>query len=285
MTEPFVPDIFGRNMSGMSPDLNRPLDEVELDQATRYWLEARDYAVEVALGMLLGQKVMSKVCKDQTGKPWSRVTKSGKREALTLVANALPSDLANEAQVEESLGVSLEEVLNIHKQYPNRLLEPFMWHTIITTATEWSNFFALRTDPNAQREIRLAAELMKASYVDSEPTLLSDAEWHMPLFDPEHPVDGLVLARSVEEAKLVSIGRCARVSYMTHAGVRDPLEDIRLASGLAGNGHMSPFEHVARPMTDKEFSQHEFLGNFRGYVQVRKEIPNEDDFSKVLLAA
>lgn len=30
------------------------------------------------------------------------------------------------------------------KQLCNRLLEPFMWHTVLVTATEWENFFALR---------------------------------------------------------------------------------------------------------------------------------------------
>ncbi len=33
---------------------------------------------------------------------------------------------------------------NVTKQLCNRLLEPFMWHTVIITATEWENFFALR---------------------------------------------------------------------------------------------------------------------------------------------
>ena len=32
----------------------------------------------------------------------------------------------------------------ITKQLCNRLLEPFMWHTVIVTATEWNNFFDLR---------------------------------------------------------------------------------------------------------------------------------------------
>lgn len=30
------------------------------------------------------------------------------------------------------------------KQILNRLLEPFMYHTVLVTATEWENFFALR---------------------------------------------------------------------------------------------------------------------------------------------
>lgn len=33
---------------------------------------------------------------------------------------------------------------DVTKQLCNRLLEPFMWHTVIITATEWENFFALR---------------------------------------------------------------------------------------------------------------------------------------------
>jgi hypothetical protein len=32
----------------------------------------------------------------------------------------------------------------VTKQLANRLLEPFMWHTVIVTATEWENFFKLR---------------------------------------------------------------------------------------------------------------------------------------------
>jgi hypothetical protein len=34
--------------------------------------------------------------------------------------------------------------MGITKQICNRLLEPFMWHTVLVTATEWENFFALR---------------------------------------------------------------------------------------------------------------------------------------------
>ena len=34
--------------------------------------------------------------------------------------------------------------LGVTKQLCNRLLEPFMWHTVLVTATEWRNFFELR---------------------------------------------------------------------------------------------------------------------------------------------
>lgn len=49
----------------------------------------------------------------------------------------------------------------VTKQLCNRLLEPFMWHTVIVTATEWENFFALRcpkytleTTPEGKKEFR-----------------------------------------------------------------------------------------------------------------------------------
>ena len=33
---------------------------------------------------------------------------------------------------------------NVTKQLCNRILEPFMWHTVLVTATEFENFFNLR---------------------------------------------------------------------------------------------------------------------------------------------
>lgn len=43
--------------------------------------------------------------------------------------------------------INMAQKLNSHnttKQLCNRLLEPFMWHTALVTATEWENFFELR---------------------------------------------------------------------------------------------------------------------------------------------
>lgn len=49
----------------------------------------------------------------------------------------------------KSLDCALESAKDVYragvtKQLCNRLLEPFMWHTVICTATEWDNFFNLR---------------------------------------------------------------------------------------------------------------------------------------------
>ena len=47
--------------------------------------------------------------------------------------------------------------LNVHKEVINRLLEPYMFHKIIVTATSYENFFNLRCSDLAQEEIRIPA--------------------------------------------------------------------------------------------------------------------------------
>jgi hypothetical protein len=155
--------------------------------------------------------------------------------------------------------------LGVHKQIANRLLEPWMWQTVIVTATEWQNFFNLRTDSNAQPEIQKIACMMRDEYYQSIPTQLEYGQWHMPLVTQEE-----MQAEPNLPWNLICVGRCARVSYLTHDGIRDPSADIKLAGELLKNGHMSPFEHVARPVASDGY-----IGNLRGWEQYRKTITGE----------
>lgn len=192
----------------------------------------------------------------------------------------------------------------VHKQLTNRLLEPFMWHTAIVTSTEWRNFFNLRCHEAAHPDIRMPAELMRAAMTVSEPEPLDYGEWHLPLIGPEDYdlafSSGLAMApnradsRSLMELMVkISVARCARVSYLTHDGKRDLRADLELHDRLLTSGHLSPFEHVARPMTNNDNHYylapgdvdplsssavtHYFSGNLRGWVPYRKTIPHEDD--------
>ena len=175
----------------------------------------------------------------------------------------------------------------LHKQTTNRLLEPFMWHTVIVTATEWSNFYNLRCNPLAHPALRNTAEAMRDAQTASTPRFVAPGGWHLPYFDPERDAD-----ISSEERVKVCVARCARVSYLTHDGIRDPSKDIELAESLLSNGHMAPLEHVARPLTRTSWEdsdlldgrhpidiepKHQFVGNFRGWVQYRKTIAGEAD--------
>lgn len=175
--------------------------------------------------------------------------------------------------------------LGIHKQITNRLLEPFLWQTVIVTATEWDNWEALRRHPDAQPEIKRAADLMWDARSASVPTLLKPGEWHLPL-TPE--LDDKPAVIDWEFWKKVSTGRCARISYLTHDGKRDVNADIDLGERLRSGGHMSPFEHIARPLDVSDLAPHElnpeltFRGNFRGFLQYRKELPFEENYAAAL---
>lgn len=174
--------------------------------------------------------------------------------------------------------------VGVHKQWANRLLEPFAWHTVIVTGTEWKNYFALRVSEHAQPEIRIVSEMMQGVFMDSTPARLDRGEWHLPLVGEKYGDDDPHAVRAsygLEEYVRLSVARCARVSYLTHDGVRDIEADLKLYERLTTNGHMSPTEHAARPMTPVELalSRGGFCGNFRGWVQHRKEIPGEAVFT------
>lgn len=193
--------------------------------------------------------------------------------------------------------------IGIHKQITNRLLEPFMWHPTVISATEWSNFFNLRDHKAAHPDFRDLAHAMRELHGKSNPKQLSCADWHLPyiadedyetaiLLDPTHPTAVL------DTLCKVSVGRCARVSSLTHEGTHDLPTDVGLHDKMLVGGHMSPYENVARPMTPDElelFKQKKmewdpfekkwvhtgehthFLGNAQGWVQLRKMIPHEED--------
>ena len=133
--------------------------------------------------------------------------------------------------------------IGLHKQIPNRLLEPFAPVTELVTATEYQNFFELRDHPAAQPEIQAIAKLMRKAYADSRPRECEVGQWHIPFVHPERDKD-----LAPESVLRVAVGRCARLSYLTHDGVRDPQEDINLCQKLwtSKPKHLSPFEHVAR---------------------------------------
>lgn len=184
--------------------------------------------------------------------------------------------------------------LEVHKQFANRVLEPYSPHTVIVTATEWANFYALRIHPHAQPEINRCAESMLAAMEDSQPRYLGYGQWHLPLVDEEGADADLTL----EEQIKVCTGRCARVSYLTHGGDRDPSKDVGLHDTLLSHGHMSPPEHPARPMSREDIEKvllsysgvtgvdrgdldptEHFSGNFRGWVQYRKTLHGEAVFN------
>lgn len=205
--------------------------------------------------------------RNQRGMQATTVLEDGEHEAAEAAWRSALADAIRHAKALERAGV--------HKQLANRILEPFIWHTAIVSATDWDNFYALRCHASAQPELQRAAWMMRDAMANSTPKELKYGEWHMPI--THDAADLRAEEFSPPDLRKVSSGRCARVSYLTHDGRRAPREDVALADGLIEDGHMSPFEHVATPLADGRY-----VGNFKGWLQYRKTLANESDFLRVL---
>lgn len=285
---PFIPIAWQKDHRGMQGKkyFTQPN---EIDILRQKWLKARDKMIE---------------------------------SALDLAAGIFSLDEVFEFDVNGELLVK-QDTVGVTKQIVNRLLEPFMWHTVIVTATEWKNFFKLRCpqywvgnpmwEPKKSRKevaqqmkeegfvsdspmdtwddlhwlkmntgeaeihISLLAEKMYDALNKSTPKQIQPREWHIPFGDNleeeltkwvmedcksmnkclSRPFDTCFCTDElVPQCMLkVAVARCARISYQTFGDNPkiDYAADIKLHDMLAANGHASPFEHVARAMTDKEY--------------------------------
>ncbi len=156
--------------------------------------------------------------------------------------------------------------IGLHKQVINRILEPYSTITVICSGTEYQNFFNQRCHPDAQPEIQVLANKMKAVYDASQPTLLEAGDWHLPFINGEDWIEATDHGYVDEDLIKVAIGRCARVSYLNHDGVRSLSDDTKLYWRLLESqpAHLSPFEHVAitLPNSDRK-------ANFTGFQSYR----------------
>lgn len=177
--------------------------------------------------------------------------------------------------------------LGVHKQHANRILEPYAWHTVVVTATEWRNFFAQRCSKNAQPEMQETAHAMRAAIAGSTPEILRNGEWHLPYVDAEDlAAERQRLQESDEEIaslrvdpmrrlRALSVARCAAVSFDRQYAHRTMEDAMKRHDSLAAMAHWSPFEHQARcttkPVLDKP------AGNFSlPWLQYRKTFAGED---------
>lgn len=221
--------------------------------------------------------------------------KDGVTEAWTQQADILwvqaAADAARRAEQMSAHGV--------HKSVINRILEPFLFHTVVVTATEWAGFFTQRLHEAAQPEIRVAAEAMKVAMEHSVPTMVDYGRWHLPFIE----VRDLIVTDSDDDADeiremvgvfnrplgsdllcRISAARCARTSYLTHDGVRSRAADLtlwdRLVTREHGNVdpiHWSPLEHPATPSPEGSAQ----VGNLVGWTQLRHAHGDTSPYSRV----
>lgn len=194
--------------------------------------------------------------------------------------------------------------LNVHKQWTNRMLEWFGYITVVATATNWSNYLALRDHPDAQDEIIWQAQAVREALDGAVPREIGWNEWHLPFvreedledterFLKDRPEDAertlgevgfafpLLKGSTSPLKKLLlvqSAARCARTSYRNFDGSKMTLEkDVSTFMKLGSRPiHASPFEHQARPTLIGSPEAVTRCGNFdQGWAQFRKFIPDE----------
>lgn len=202
----------------------------------------------------------------------------------------------------------LAEKFGAHKEWANRLLNPWQFVRETITATEWDNLFALRLDDGAQRDIKEVVRCIYELKKRSNPTLLVAGQWHVPYIyrawvTPQslsyfsNQADAVLGVRelTLEEAIKCSAARCARSSYDNHDGsAPDVGKDLELYSTLIDSTpvHASPVEHPCTPMevitsgiwgasapwekgvTHLDRGQNYWSGNMKGFIQYRQLVAN-----------
>ena len=257
LDRPYIPNSFGINMAGMQSA--EEMSDNDKAKAVGNWLLGRDLAVAQALFLAGGYE---QILTDAKNNP----------EAVALCASV--EELVKKYGIGKFLS---QQDKGLHKQHANRVLEPYAFHTVIATATHRRNFFGLRASAKAQPEAQDFGIAIAKAMMYSAPKELELGQWHLPYIrneDREEVKDQFVLAQA-------SAGKCARTSYLTHDGVRAIAKDLELAADLKGNGHMSPFQHPARPREDSDPANS--CGNYSPvWTQLRKTMGHEDDFTKLI---
>lgn len=183
-----------------------------------------------------------------------------------------------------------------HKQDANRYLEPFQWVRWVGTATDWTNFFALRTDHRAYPPFRFLARCMWVAFTRSQPQV---CRLHLPFItagdwdavndeinpgvavDPPDWFPGWWYGRDVSPKMAYNLmawsaARCARVSVKNfRTDDTDRVKDMETFLKLTTDTpkHSSPLEHQGFVNSTGGTL---FSGNFRKpWCQFRKLMPVE----------
>lgn len=204
-----------------------------------------------------------------------------------------PNDMLKAQQVWEDLiaytrkQVTELHARGVHKQWANRPLEWFGWIDVLVTSTDWANWFALRDHPDAAPEIHELARLMHQAIDNSAPQSLYYGDWHLPFITHDERRNATA-GFEMERLKVLSTARCARISYKPFDGNADYEREMERYNKLVVSSpvHASPAEHQATPDFRVEirlgknqvircWQNPEEQGNFIGWIQNRKLIPNE----------
>lgn len=180
--------------------------------------------------------------------------------------------------------------VGLHKQYANRLLEPFSYTKAVVTTTEVENFFNLRISPAAQPEFAALATVMRDAMMVAPEQVLKPGEWHLP-FITEFDMTNEIYLQPFSDTKvgsmrnlMISSSVAAQVSY--RKADRTFMKASAIFSKLTEKGqeHASPFEHQLMAPISYHPEEEDgwthiscqtgemWSGNVRGFIQLRQKL-------------
>jgi len=168
----------------------------------------------------------------------------------------------------------LLDMVGLHKQWTNRIIEPYMYTRGVITCnvTELRKIFKLRLHPSAQPEFRELCADMDRVLGESTPLDLKPGEWHIPYCRCWRDSNGKLIyiicdkIYTMESIIKISISLVAQVSYRNQDSTLEKAESIlkRLNIDSDENPHISPTEHIAIAVYGD--AKH---ANFRGFKNYR----------------
>lgn len=248
------------------------------DQSRESWLHARDNAVIAVLNGTIGLDGLSALLRknvESNRKSWGKTA---------LNAELISKELT--AYVEQSgLEFSSEALL----------LEPFMWTTVLVSATDWDNLTALarHTEPKeGDTTLNGLAAVVRDALDQSSPNLISEGQWHLPFLNDEELTEAREGSKEAQEKLiLVSVARSGGISVQSDAPSSE--SEVEYANLLLRRGHVSAWEHAATPAEQSWGAESivdglpswrggsSLVSNFTGWTQARKMVEGESVLDSV----
>lgn len=172
--------------------------------------------------------------------------------------------------------------MGVHKQIPNRLLEPFSYIDVLISSTKWQNFLFLRDHKDAEPHFQDLAGMFRTALENAPVEILEPGQWHLPYVTRQE-----WRSYPIETLQKLSVARCARISYEPFDGDASLSKELQRYDMLVGSSplHASPAEHQAQAdeytyfpgdVVPLAWARAQLSGNFdRGWIQYRKTLPGE----------
>lgn len=320
--EPFIPIAWQKEHKGMQGS-EYLTGDFEINEAKATWLIARDKAIHEAKN--LSRIGVTKQLCNRLLEPfmWHKVLITTSKEGLENFFNLRCPQYQLELEEGDNgkryvQGKSkkdfIKEFLKIYPTHGQKeLVEDYLLVDDENNITPNNNIGWFQIN-KGQSEIHMMAlaECMYDAYNESTPKLLKEGEWHIPFSDDmilnlamvvemynnskEGILNGGFPTKEFDQSLRIKIAtaECARISYTTIGDEDKKVDyekDIKLHDNLLESGHFSPFEHIARVMTDEEYStffngqrytnNHLLMkgfgwcNNFKGFIQYRYLIENK----------